>query len=149
VSLVKVLLILFALGVLCVCLFIGGTVWWFMRNKDDLVARATAARAEGTAYAPGKTNEQCVTEALRRTAAAGDLELITRTCAGFFLDACLESSEPSPDVCAGVPPSSEMMTTVAWRMKECQRRGQPDAQSCGQTLEHLQTFCTARAATPK
>jgi hypothetical protein len=148
-SVLKILLILFGVGVLAVGVLVAAAVWWFSNNKDRLVAQGSAARTEGTAYAKDKTNDECVAESLHRTDACGSGEFICRATAGLFLDGCLHASAPSAGICRDVPLDSEIMKTVSWRAQVCQRLGHADVQACGQTLDQLQKFCAEKNATPR
>jgi hypothetical protein len=119
-------------------------VRWFQSNKDDLQAKAAAVRAEGQAFGRSATASACVAKAIENY--RGDASLWREVRARVWLPGCLETATPESELCAGVPPRSEIMRTVTWRMTECSRRGLDGDRGCTRILDELQKHCEKRAS---
>lgn len=140
---VKVLLggCLLLMAVAFVAVFLG--VRWFQSNKDDLMAKAQAMRAEGQAFGRSATASACVAKAIENY--RGDTSLMREVRTRVWLTGCLETATPESELCTGVPPTSEIMRTVRWRMSECSRLGLDGDRGCTRVLEEVQRYCRKRA----
>ena len=87
-------------------LFLAGIFFIYLPHlygKDAIRKKAEEGHAQGLASGHGHDQAWCLDDALRR---AGNKTLEARN-AGPWLYACLESSAPTPDFCAGIEPPSE------------------------------------------
>jgi hypothetical protein len=121
---------------------IGGFLWWLHANKQRLVDEHGAAVAEGTAFAAGVDQDECVREAPSRSAACDGLRCEARTQA--FLETCVKSAEVTPGLCDPIPPESELLKHAAWRLDQCAKHGQPQNQRCSRVLQAVSRGCRSR-----
>ena len=112
---------------------------WFQKNKDQLKDMGTRAIAEGQAWGESHDQAGCRDESMRRVKGCEGLRCEIET--GVFLRSCLEASAPSEGFCDGVPAESEILTTVKWRISECEKLGMEDSQACGRLLQGVQSHC--------
>ena len=133
----------------CVVLVVLGIVavlagvWWLRQNKDRLLEQGKAVRAEGEAFGRSATASACVDKALETY--RGGSGLMRELHARIWLGGCFETATPESALCTGVPPKSEIMRTVAWRLGECSRRGLDGDKGCTRILEELQQYCESGA----
>src|SRR5690242_17193889 len=97
-----------------------------------------AQQREATQFAASHDQAQCFDEAKRRDDVCGpSTEISCHVQSGLFFDACLDAATPTPGICDGVPPSTEIMQSAQWEVGLCQ--GQPDnGQNCRNLLQTLQ-----------
>jgi hypothetical protein len=103
-----------------------------------------AVREQGVADGRKLVGTACVDEALGRPAAGFGDALDSR----LWLDGCLEGSNPGEAVCAGVPPQTEIMKSVQWRMEQCQAHGHANDNGCTNLLASVQQYCERRVPAP-
>ena len=141
-----VLLALVVLG--CVIFAVVGAAW-LERWAGGLRERGAEVEGEARTFAAGRDQDACIVEGIRRTGACVESVIACQAMASVFLSTCLESATPVPGLCDAVPPESEIMRSVAWRIETCAARGHPDDQACSQLLAAVQRHCrTAAARTP-
>jgi hypothetical protein len=133
------LLIVFGVLMLFAGLVIGGIVWWFVSNKDRLVAESEESTSEAVAFADSHDQNACVDEAIRRLSSCHGL--LCETQAKVFLTTCLEEAQETPGFCDGVPRSSEIVKATLWLSDECKRRGKPNNQRCSRLLQAVTQEC--------
>ena len=124
-----------------VAVFMG--VRWFQSNKDELMAKAKAVRAEGEEYGRSATASACVAKAIETYRA--DSAVMREVSARLWLSGCLDTATPESELCTGVPPTSEIVRTVTWRMRECSRLGLDGDRGCTRILEEVQRYCEKSA----
>ncbi len=135
----KIILALAAIFVLVIIGF-GITGYIYVKqHRQEWMRAGDAARRDGEVFAEGKEVSQCVDEAVRRIGKCEGLpcEISER----FFLQSCMKKAAPSPQLCANVPPRSEMLHSARWAVEECKRRGQPGSQPCARLMQEVQRYC--------
>ncbi|MBK9575998.1 MAG: hypothetical protein IPK50_22725 [Fibrobacterota bacterium] len=137
-------------GILGVCVALLGllvvvVVIFVSTQEDSFMKDADLARERGTSF--GKTHDQreCVTDVLSRLDSAGTLEQVIDR---IFLDECLAAAQPSDNFCRAVPPKSEFLATVSWRLQACTEYGKPSNEDCGRTIGEIQEFCHPKPRKP-
>ncbi len=108
---------------------------------DELKAQGDAAKAEGAAWAVGRDQAACVTEALARSAKESDTAITYHALNGVWLQTCLGAATPTPGLCDGVPSTDAITETVTWRLAYCEARGRGQDQSCQRLLSSIQDHC--------
>jgi uncharacterized RDD family membrane protein YckC len=134
------LLVVGILGAILIALLAGwGMVRWFQGHASEF--RAAGQRASSDAATFGKSHDQadCLAEALRRSDACTGI--LCRASARIFLKASLPNARPTTGFCDGMPPQSEFMKSVYWRVGRCSQMGRPQDQFCDQMLQEVQSFC--------
>jgi hypothetical protein len=135
----KALIIVGLVIVLLVVGVVGAGVIWWSRNKDVLVARATAQVTEGRNAGKVTDNQGCVDQSISRyKAGPGFAGTIA---AGLFMRACLETSSLTPGFCDEVPKEMEFVKSAQWRTAQCQRVDLSTDQYCQQLFAPVQQFC--------
>ncbi len=125
--------LLFALGV-------AGVAFWWHRNKTRLFEESKQAGSEGVQFATGRAQVDCVDEGLRRGKSCGAAGFLCEATNQIFMESCLEHAAPTPGFCDGVPPRDEIMSTSAWLLRECERRGDR-SQRCTRMLQRVPDAC--------
>ena len=59
----------------------------------------------------------------------------------LFLRSCLDVTAEPANFCDGVPPTSEIMKTVRWRLAQCEAAGNAGDQTCNRLLQAIQDRC--------
>lgn len=145
----RILLVVFAAGAglsvlgCAVCAFSG--YLWVDRNAESF--RESGARIEGeaAAFAASHTQGECVDEGLARDGRCGDpMAIMCHAEARVFVSRCLATAAPTPELCDGVPPPTEIMAGAHWSVAECSRRGHAGDQQCGQLMRAIVEHCAAR-----
>jgi hypothetical protein len=129
----KVLLaiLVVVIGLFAVASFIAYR--WVTKNKDQIVA----ARNEGIEFGKGKDYVQCTDAALARLGNGVTAQIQTRV----FADGCYSSATKSEELCATVPPRTEIMKNAQWNADECRKRGIANQQPCMQVMQALAEGC--------
>jgi len=135
----KVLLIIFLIGVVLVALAIFLGYRWFRAHEGELREQGQAVVAEAENFGRGKDANACVDESFVRL----------RRCDGFiceaktkiFLENCVRTSTVPPGFCDNIPKSSEVLATVTWALNECSRRGMENDKPCTRLVRGLQEIC--------
>ena len=140
----KILLIVAIVVVLVVGGVIGAGVFWWMRNKDALMARAKEVVAEGKEFGGHNDNQACVNEAISRY--KKDPGFGSAMSNNFFLRACLEASQPTAGFCDSVPRATEFMKSAEWQLDQCRRVGLSADSYCRQLFQPVQQFCEKRSS---
>jgi hypothetical protein len=126
---------LFLLGIIA----IAGVVYWVYQNKAKLVQSAEHLVKEARDFGAKTNNQGCLEEALSRH--KRDKSFTGRISTQGFLTVCLQTSEPSPGFCEGVPPQNEIMKSANWALKKCADMGLQNDQGCQQIFGAVQKFC--------
>lgn len=135
------------LGVGCGLLLIGAVVIVVgilgLNYLEKRMGEATAGfEAEGREL--GKTVDQrgCIDEGIRRSKSIGILDLGDGMALSAFVDACLETSRPTPNFCEGVP-SFWSMKDNEWSAARCRNAGvDPDFTGCIHVAKRQHRFCS-------
>ena len=135
----KALLALLGAGGATCGLAVGGAVYWYRTHEAGLLQATQRARQGGAAAGARVDADGCVAEALARAdAKPGFGELLAHT---SFLQACLEVARWPEGFCAGVPDAADPIASIAWLMRECERRKRPRDRSCQRLLPVIQSAC--------
>lgn len=135
-----------------IVLFLGvagviASVYFWKKNEGKIRAQADAARAEAREFGRTATDSQCVAAAMDRYRA--DTSFIGEAKSRVWLTGCLETSRAESAFCTGVPPTSEIMKTVTWRLGECSRLGLDGDKGCTRILTEVQDYCEGAARKSK
>jgi hypothetical protein len=144
----KILLIVAIVAVLGIAAVVGAGAYWWMKNKDSLLARAKEVMAEGKDFGRQTDNQGCVDEALSRYKKEPGFGSAMSN--NFFLRSCLEASRPTPGFCDSIPPPTEFMKTAEWQLDQCRRVNLSEDKYCRQLFQPVQQFCEhgARDSSP-
>ena len=135
----KVLLIVFVVIVLLGLGVIGAGIYYVSRNKDAWLARGKAVATEGKDFGRNSDNQGCVDESISRyKKEPGFTSVISNS---LFMQACLDSSRPTPNFCADVPKATEFMKSAQWRVDQCSRVDLSKDSYCQQLFQPVQQFC--------
>jgi hypothetical protein len=140
---VKVVIAVVVIGLV---LLLGGVFLaarWVRAKGARLQEQGKVVVAEAEEFGRGKEDGACVTESLRRL----------QDCRGFiceaklkiFLTSCLGTANPTPQLCEGVPGTSDLIEGARWQIAECERRGLGRDQRCVRTVSAVQIHCGARS----
>lgn len=135
----KALIAILVLGLLLVLAVIGAGVYWWSRNKDELLARGKAKIEEGREAGRTTDNQGCVDRAIDRYKA--DPGFASGIASGIFMQSCLDVSSPTEGFCDDVPKESEFIKSGQWRIEQCRRTNLSDDQYCSQLFAPVQRFC--------
>src|SRR5581483_837827 len=98
---------------------VGAGVFWWMRNKDALMARAKEVVTEAKDFGSKTDNQGCVDESISRyKKEPGFSSAISNA---IFMRTCLDASKPTPGFCNDVPKKTEFMKSAEWRRDQCSR----------------------------
>ena len=139
---VKALLIVVIVIVLLVVGVIGAGVYWWMRNKDALLARAKEVATEGRDFGRNTDNQGCVDESISRYKKEPGLS--SAISASIFIRMCLDASRPTPAFCTDVPKPTEFVKSGQWRVTQCSLVGLSSDSYCQQLFQPVQEFCQRR-----
>lgn len=112
---------------------------WFDANKDKLKQEGDAIKVEAKAFGEKTDQAGCLTEAFARNKGGFMAKVRNR----LFLDGCLAAAAPTEGFCAGAPPDSEILASVAWRLEGCEKLGRGGDKDCGELLGEVQDHCNA------
>ena len=140
----KILLFIFLMGLVLagVAVFLG--VRWIKSHEGDLREMGRKEQAEAVEWGRGKDADACIDEALRRSTACGQLEVMCQVKTSMFVDGCLNAATLPSDFCAKVPKQLNIVGSVKWQVEECARRGYPNDQRCTRLLTTIQKRCERR-----
>jgi hypothetical protein len=126
---------LFLLGIIAV----AGVFYWVYQNKDRWLQSAEQIGKEAKEFGVGTNNEGCLKEALARH--KRDNSFTGQISTQGFLMVCLQTSEPSPGFCDGVPQQGEATASGRWMLKKCSDAGMQNDQSCHRLFGAVQAHC--------
>jgi hypothetical protein len=139
----KALIAILVLGVMLVLGVVGAGVYWWSRNKDELLARGKAQIEEGREAGRATDNQGCVDRSVERY--KRDPGLTSGITSSIFMQACLDASSATPGFCDDVPETSEIMKSAQWRVDQCQRVDLSSDRYCQQLFAPVQSFCERSA----
>jgi hypothetical protein len=113
-TLKKAVLISCAILALLLCGGIAYGYYWSHHYGRALVAKSNVMMQAGRAFGAKSDNIACLEEA--KTRFQSDNTIRGKIGAGMFLSGCLKSSAPSPGFCDSVPPPSDILKCVKWRL---------------------------------
>lgn len=140
----KVVLLIFVIGM---TVLIGGiylTYRWVRTHRDEVRAGAQKIVAEGEQFGRGRSGDACVAEALERGDRCGFANVVCEAKTKVFLDRCLAVATVPDEFCANVPKVENIVGSVPWAIRECARRGHPNEQRCTRLLQSVQAYCEKR-----
>ena len=135
----KVLLIVAVVIVLLVLGVIGAGVYWWMRNKDSLMARAKEVATEGQDFGRSTDNQGCVDETFSRY--KKDPGMSSAISTSIFMRMCLDASRPTPGFCTDVPKATDFLKATRWRVDQCRKIDLASDNYCQQLFQPVQEFC--------
>lgn len=136
---VKALLIVLAVVVLLVLACVGAGVYWWMKNKDALLARAKEVATEGRDFGRSSDNQACVDESINRY--KKDPGFGSAISTSVFMRMCLDASRPTPGFCTDVPKATEFMKAAQWRVDQCRKVDLASDNYCQQMFQPVQEYC--------
>ena len=139
----KALLIVGIIVVLLIVGVVGAGVFWWMRNKDALMARAKEVVTEGQDFGKRSDNQACVDETVSRY--KKDPGFGSAISNSIFMRTCLEASRSTPGFCDSVPRETEFIKSGRWRIEQCRHYDLSNDQYCGQMFQPVQKYCETRA----
>jgi hypothetical protein len=138
----KALLIVAIIIIVLIVGVVGAGVFWWMRNKDALIARAKEVATEGKDFGSQSDNQACVDESIARYKREPGLRNGIST--GIFMRTCLDASRPTPGFCDEVPKVTDFMRSARWRIEQCSQIGLAQDNYCQQLFQQVQSFCEER-----
>ena len=135
----KALLIVGIIIVVLVVGVVGAGVFWWMRNKDALMARAKEVVTEAKDFGNKTDNQGCVDESISRY--KKDPGFGSAISNSIFMRTCLDASKPTPGFCNGVPKKTEFMKAAEWRRDQCSRIDLSKDSYCQQLFQPMQDYC--------
>lgn len=135
----KVLLVVGVSGALLLGVAIGGFVWWLNANRGKLREQGVAIEGEGREYGVGKSSDACIDESLARLEHTNGI--LQRALLGIFLRSCLRSAPRDPALCVGVPFTTEILRSAAWRNEVCAAHGKKGDEGCAALVGMIQEVC--------
>ena len=129
----KVLLSLIAVVIVLVVASGFFAYRWMMKNKDHFLS----VQKEGTTFGTGKDYAQCTDTALARLGGGMTSQIEAR----LFVEGCLKVAAPTPAICEGAPPKSEIMRSAQWSVEQCRKRGLMGQQGCTQIFQAVAQAC--------
>lgn len=143
----KALIAILVLGTLVVLGTVGAGVYWWMRNKDELLAAGKAQFDEGREAGRATDNQGCVDRSIERYKV--DPGLASGIASGIFMQSCLEVSSPTEGFCDEVPKESEFIKSGQWHLAQCQRVDLANDNYCTQLFAPVQRFCEKQGTVRK
>ena len=135
----KALLIVAVVIVLLVLGCIGVGVYWWMKNKDALLARAKEVATEGRDFGRNSDNQACVDESVSRYKKEPGISNAIST--SIFMRMCLDASRPTPGFCTNVPKATDFIKAAQWRVDQCRKIDLASDSYCQQLFQPVQEFC--------
>jgi hypothetical protein len=135
----KALLIVVIVIVLLIVGVVGAGVFWWMRNKDQLMARAKEVATEGQEFGKQNDNQGCVDEGVTRYKKEPGFASAIST--SIFMRSCLDTSRPTEGFCTTVPKATEFMKSAEWQVDQCRRVDLGQDSYCRQIFQPVQQFC--------
>ena len=135
----KVLLIVGIIIVLLVVGVVGAGVFWWMRNKDALMAKAKEVATEGKNFGESTDNQGCVDESVSRY--KKDPGIASAISTSVFMRICLDASRPTPGFCDEVPKTTEFIKSGEWRVEQCRKADLAKDSYCQNLFAPIQQFC--------
>jgi hypothetical protein len=136
--LVKVILILAAVGLLLVVAVVGGVAYWVSRHGREYIDSAQQAVKEGMQTGSRIDARQCVVESVNRHKKDSGFGAVIAT--RLFLTGCLKTAAPVEGFCDDVPRVTAIMDSAKWQIGQCQAYGLKDSY-CGQVFTEVQKYC--------
>ena len=120
---------------------LGPRLW--RAGREELKGLATEATQAGRRHAQTNDDAGCLAEALARYRACDDLRC--RVAHNLFLRACLRACAPTEAFCREVPPESDLVASIRWRLAECERHDVWTGH-CNDLFATVQAMCAERTA---
>ncbi|MEL6543195.1 MAG: hypothetical protein AAFQ82_01135 [Myxococcota bacterium] len=137
----KILLGLFALGLLCVGACVGGVYFWISSNQEELAALAEEGERTGYEFGKDATADACLNKAFEDAAPCGGFDLVCETGVLLFLKACIDVAEIPPGFCDGVPATSSILDSATYRVEACKDGPMDNTDRCGRLMGAVQEYC--------
>jgi len=138
----KVLLIVFMMGVVLVAVAIYLGVRWLREHEGELREKGRAVVTEAENFGRGKDANACVDEAFARLHRCDGFICEAKT--KIFLENCIRVSNVPAGFCDNVPKRSEILASAKWALEECARRGMANDQPCTRLIGTVQEGCVQK-----
>jgi len=135
----KALLIVAIIIVLLIVGVVGAGVFWWMRNKDALMARAKEVVTEAKDFGSKTDNQGCVDESTSRY--KKEPGFASAISSAIFMRTWLDESTPTPNFCSDVPKKTEFTKSAQWRRDQCPRIELSKDSYCQQLFQPVQDYC--------
>lgn len=138
----KIVLIVFASGMLLIALA-GFLAFRFVReHKDEWFAKGRDTLQEGIAAGASLDDNGCLSRAFEqyRQGEAG----IGGIGARLWLKGCLRTATPTAQFCRDVPAQEDIADSIRWQVAHCAAYGQVGQSACGGLLSEVQIQCRER-----
>lgn len=118
----------------------GACTLMVSRGVNNLQAHSEGTMAEAEAFAEGRTEADCVSEAIERQTRCGPVDFSCAALVGVFVHTCYNLAAPSPELCAGLPADRDsIIALTAWKQRQC--RGHANPTACEVVMGTLPTLC--------
>lgn len=118
---------------------VGGAAWWISSRAEGMIAMAEGVQIEAEAFGTRTDQQGCLDESVARNVACAGL--ICSVEVSIFLGLCLEAAQSTEGFCDDVPPMSEIMTSIRWRLEACSKLADPSEQRCTRLVAEWQRHC--------
>ena len=136
----RVVLIVFGCLAAIAALLVGAGAYWWSTHGEALMEESRIARSEGQAYGSTVDNEACMEAGLERFDQCDGFAISCQIALGIYLRSCLESSQPTPGFCEGVPAETAILDSATWRIERCETAGR-SGNFCNEFFGHVQRHC--------
>jgi hypothetical protein len=142
----RTVLIVFGIGAALAACTVGGCLLfgysWFQENLPAMREAGERGQSSAREFAATHTQAECIDEGFVHHDACGTgMEIMCRAEARVFLTECLRQATPTPGICDGVPPRTEIMATANWAVAYCRDHGHAHDQQCGNFVAGITEYC--------
>lgn len=138
----KTLLVVIGCVVIGLIALVGGGVWWWKSNAEEIIGSIDTAIKAGHAEGAANDERGCLDLALKRHIAPENQGILASARSGMVLTACLEVSKPTPDFCKDVPLKSSPFEGAKWGQDACARYGYTDPY-CPSLMQQVTLYCSS------
>ena len=148
---VKLILIIGGSFLLLTMIVVGVGIYLIAQKSKGWAESSMTVMRDGEEFGKQTDEQGCLSKALTRMKKTPGLTDGFKSAIdnNLFLTGCLDTSRPTPEFCAGVPPVTEIMASVAWRAESCRKEVKQDPYGyCNNLFSAVQTHCKDRRKTP-
>lgn len=110
------------------------------RKPGNSKQRSEEQRQEGVEFGKAADQKGCMTEGLKRGGKIGLLDISGQVENEFFVKGCLQTSQPTPRFCEGVPPGLKNIL-AEWDKKQCDKIHNVSGPICEGIFKQQIYFC--------
>jgi len=138
----KVLIIVFSIIGVSILAALGLGYFWWTQNSEKLIKLGKKMEKEGKEWGVKHKVSECVDHSLKKSISCGE-DFSCQIGTHLFFSSCLRHGKMEKEFCKDVPKEdlSNLMETVNWRIKKCEKTNHPDNQSCQRLMKNIQDFC--------